>query len=74
MDAPVENEQEAETKTPEVQMSQESDLPLTPDEHNETSEDDVPFFDESELDDTPAFNPADAFQKALDEHEEERNT
>ncbi|WP_415903189.1 hypothetical protein ACMXYR_05215 [Neptuniibacter sp. QD29_5] len=62
----------AETKTPEVQMSQESDLPSTPDEHDETPEDDVPFFDESELDTSPAFNPADAFQKALDEHEEER--
>lgn len=33
---------------------------------------DEPFFDEEDCDTTPAINPADAFQKALDEHEAER--
>lgn len=39
-----------------------------------TNEDDAftPFFDEDELDTTPAINPADAFNQALKEHEEQR--
>ncbi|WP_415895821.1 hypothetical protein ACMXYQ_05210 [Neptuniibacter sp. PT34_22] len=64
--------EEGVTKCPEDKMSQESDVPSTPDEHDETPEEEIPMFDEDSLDTSPAFNPADAFQKALDEHEEER--
>lgn len=59
--------EEAVLKTPEVQTTQE-----TPNSESSPFPADEPFFNEEELDATPALNPADAFQKALSEHEEER--
>ena len=41
-------------------------------EHPSEEADDSPFFSDDELDDTPAVNPADAFNKVLKDHEEER--
>lgn len=73
----VKNILDAVQNKPEAQTGQDDEEhpqpPSTPDASTSWDADDSPFFDEEELDDTPAVNPADAFNNAVKQHEHERS-